>query len=178
MKKLFMLVLLAVLAACGAPSDLAPEGTEVPATDVVYMVAPIGSGGGIPPIVSLPPNCPVPCCGNSVTFFCGESIAMAPAGSSVPINSTLMVAFSEAQTPNYIRVLVSPKVNCSWVWRSDNKQVNCTPNSITAFSGLAYSTTYTLTAQRWSVDANGVGSWTNRMTKSFTTEAKPILIFR
>ena len=160
MKKLFMLVLLAVLAACGTLEQSSEEFGEVSSQGVTM--------------------CQIPCCGNSVTFYqpgCNGTIY--PAGPNVPVNETIRVRFYEAQTPGSIRLLLTKSsgvgVSCNWVWSSDNTIATCTPQGavLAVIPGLDYGTTYTTTVQRWSnrlTRAGMVGYWLTLGSATFTTQ--------
>ncbi len=178
MKQSLLMVLISILlAACGSLSDSKPA-TAVQAQVRIAPIAP-GDGVGNPITPVDPPEvCPIPCCNNSVTFMCLYGVSIAPAGPSVSVNSSLIVAFREPQDPAHIALSVLPEVNCSWVWAEDFKQATCTPQGRFAIvSGLSYATTYTVSVERW-VGFGGRlrGFWTEWLSSSFITEAQPVLV--
>jgi hypothetical protein len=99
----------------------------------------------------------------------GTYISLAGA-TNVPVTSTIVVGFSEAQTPSNVRITLSPSAACSWVWSTDKTYATCVGSGIAgSLKGyLAYSTTYTVKVEKrvcfWYC------YWSNQHTATFRTE--------
>ncbi|MDX2005940.1 MAG: Ig-like domain-containing protein [Meiothermus sp.] len=156
MNKFLMVVLVAVLAACGSIEESSADAGEVSSQNLVM--------------------CPIPCCGNSVTFnLPGCNGTIFPAGNNVPVSTNIVVRFYQAQIPSNIRLSVASStgaaVSCSWVWSADSTTATCSPQSrFAGLPGLSYGTTYTTTVQRWTRSPlQRIGYWSTVGSATFTT---------
>lgn len=162
MKKILVLVMSVLLfAACGSLNGSGNAADQGQVSSQIAIVGGGGGGGTTPP----PSYCPTPCCNTSVTFLCTYGVSVAPTGAGISVYSPIQVAFKDPQNPANISIAVSPAVNCAWVWASDYKQVNCSPQGRLGRGGLAYGTNYSVAV--WHLSGT---SWSNWITNTFTTQ--------
>jgi Bacterial Ig-like domain len=165
MKKLLVFVLLVLTLIVSGCGNL--EQAPTPNPEEITTLA----DNTNPPPPPPPPPPPVECCGKVKTFrlVAGTYVSLAGA-TNVPVTATVVVGFSEAQTPSNVRITLSPSAACSWVWSAGKTYATCIGSGITgSLRGyLAYSTPYTIKVEKRV--CSWICYWSTQLTTSFSTE--------